>query len=139
MKSLLFIRNRELLQAASPYAQSAVEYDRFVRALIDVGLRSINPKHPVSGGSTIATQLEEVRHSPEGRTESIAENRRPIVSASLRAYIDGESTLQSRTRLVTDYLNSIPLGAIPGHGEIHGLGDGLWAWHERTRARSTRC
>ncbi len=129
VQSLLFIENRELLQAASPYHNPAVEYDRFVRALIDVGLRSINPKHPVSGGSTIATQLEKVRHSPEGRTESIAEKGRQIVSASLRAYIDGESTLQSRTRLVTDYLNSIPLGAIPGHGEIHGLGDGLWAWH----------
>ncbi|HYG88891.1 MAG TPA: glycosyl transferase family 51, partial [Azospirillum sp.] len=28
-----------------------------------------------------------------------------------------------------DYLNSTPLTARPGFGEVNGLGDGLWAWY----------
>jgi hypothetical protein len=32
-----------------------------------------------------------------------------------------------RRQLVADYLNSVPLAAIAGHGEVNGIGDGLWA------------
>ena len=49
-------------------------------------------------------------------------------SASLRAYLDGPETGAARRRIVVDYLNSTPLSARPGIGEINGLGDGLWAW-----------
>jgi membrane peptidoglycan carboxypeptidase len=130
VRSLLFIENRELLGEKSPYHNPAIEYDRFVRALLDVGLHGVNPRHRSSGGSTIATQIEKFRHSPSGRTDSIAEKGRQIFSASLRAYLDGESTLPARQRLVADYLNSMPLGAIAGHGEVHGIGDALWAWYD---------
>jgi membrane peptidoglycan carboxypeptidase len=130
VRSLLFIENRELLGEKSPYHNPAIEYDRFVRALLDVGLHGINPRHRSSGGSTIATQIEKFRHSPGGRTDSMPEKGRQIFSASLRAYLDGESTLPARQRLVADYLNSMPLGAIAGHGEVHGIGDGLSAWYD---------
>jgi membrane peptidoglycan carboxypeptidase len=130
VRSLLFIENRELLGEKSPYHNPAIEYDRFVRALLDVGLHGINPRHRSSGGSTIATQIEKFRHSPSGRTDSIPEKGRQVISASLRAYLDGESTLPARQRLVADYLNSMPLGAIAGHGEVHGIGDALWAWYD---------
>ena len=30
--------------------------------------------------------------------------------------------------MVLTYLNSVPLSAAPGYGEVHGLGDGLWVW-----------
>lgn len=30
--------------------------------------------------------------------------------------------------MVWAYLNSVPLSAAPGYGEVHGLGDGLWVW-----------
>ncbi len=45
--------------------------------------------HSVIGGSTLATQLEKLRHSPEGRTHSPAEKLRQIASATLRSYQDG--------------------------------------------------
>jgi membrane peptidoglycan carboxypeptidase len=32
-----------------------------------------------------------------------------------------------RHQLVIDYLNSVPLAAIAGYGEVNGIGDGLWA------------
>ena len=51
-----------------------------------------------------------------------------MVSASVRAYREGEQTLPVRRRLVLDYLNTVPLSAAPGHGEVNGLGDGLWVW-----------
>jgi membrane peptidoglycan carboxypeptidase len=97
---------------------------------MDVGLRSVQPGRPVSGGSTLATQLEKLRHSSEGRTDSIAEKGRQIVSASLRTYLRGADTMAARQQIVRDYLNALPLGAIAGYGEVIGLGDGLWAWYD---------
>jgi len=129
VESLLFIENRELLQGRAT-RNPAIEYDRLIRAMTDVGLRAVKPSHPVSGGSTLATQLEKLRHSSGGRTESIAEKGRQIVSASLRAYLPGENTSEARQQIVRAYLNALPLGAIAGYGEVIGLGDGLWAWYD---------
>ena len=88
----------------------------------------MDPGHQVSGGSTLVTQLEKLRHSPGGRTASVAEKGRQLIAASLTAYLDGTDTTAVRRRVARDYLSSLPLGAIAGHGEVTGLADGLWAW-----------
>ncbi|WP_245986569.1 transglycosylase domain-containing protein [Azospirillum thermophilum] len=59
-----------------------------------------------------------------GATEKL----RQMISASVRAYLDGEDTGGQRRRILVDYLNSTPLTARAGFGEVNGLGDGLWAW-----------
>lgn len=58
-----------------------------------------------------------------------AEKIRQMVSASVRAYQDGPETLGSRQNIVRDYLNSVPLSAVPGHGEVHGMAEGLRVWY----------
>jgi membrane peptidoglycan carboxypeptidase len=83
----------------------------------------------VPGGSTLATQIEKYRHSPDGQTVDATEKLRQMASASLRAYMNGSNTIEARRRLVVDYLNSTPLAGRPGFGEVIGLGDGLWAWY----------
>ena len=108
----------------------AIEWDRFGRAAADRALRLVGD-HASSGGSTLATQIEKYRHSPEGRTESVKEKLRQMASASLRAYLHGEYTLPWRRQIVVDYLNTVPLAAQAGFGEVNGLGDGLWAWYGR--------
>jgi membrane peptidoglycan carboxypeptidase len=129
VSSLLFIENRELLDAGSPYANPAVEVDRLLKAVWDTSLHRLTGARPISGGSTLAVQLEKVRHSPEGRTDSAAEKGRQILSATLRAYLDGPGTVEARRQIVTDYLNTLPLGAVAGFGEVFGLGDGLVWWY----------
>jgi membrane peptidoglycan carboxypeptidase len=129
VESLLFIENRELMDGSAT-RNPAIEYDRLMRAVIDVGLSNVQPSRPVSGGSTLATQLEKLRHSSGGRTDSIAEKARQIVSASIRAYLYGPGTTEARQQIVRDYLNALPLGAIAGYGEVIGLGEGLWAWYD---------
>ena len=52
-----------------------------------------------------------------------------MISASVRAYLDGKDTTYARRRILVDYLNSMPLTARLGFGEVNGLGDGLWAWY----------
>lgn len=126
--TLLFIENRELLDPTHPNRNPAVEWDRFALALLSVPLRFIDPDSPKAGGSTLATQIEKYRHSPDGRTTDGAEKLRQMMSASVRAYLDGADTTAHRHRIVVDYLNSTPLSARPGIGEINGIGDGLWAW-----------
>ena len=42
----------------------------------------------------------------------------------MRAYIDGPETLRDRRRSVRDYLNSVPLAAQRGHGEVIGASEG---------------
>jgi membrane peptidoglycan carboxypeptidase len=128
VSSLLFIENREILDPGTPYRNPAVEWDRLAKAMLDLGIRQVRSGHAVSGGSTLATQLEKVRHSPRGRTDGVTEKFRQMLSASIRAYQDGEETLGARKQIICDYINSVPLSALSGYGEIHGLGDGLYAW-----------
>ncbi len=127
-QTLLFIENRELLDTKTPQRNPAIEWDRFVLAAIGQGLQKINPSINLGGGSTLATQIEKFRHSPGGQTNGSADKLRQMLSASMRAYADGPDTMKARQRIVLDYLNSTPLTARAGLGEINGLGDGLWAW-----------
>ena len=109
----------------------AVEWDRFGKALVDQGISVLLPSHDTQGGSTLATQIEKYRHSPDGRTASGKEKLQQMASASLRAYLDGPNTRAARERIVLDYLNTVPLAAQAGYGEVNGIGDGLWAWYSR--------
>lgn len=129
--SLLFIENRELLAPEHPTKNPAIEWGRFARAAMDQLISQINPDHDTPGGSTLATQIEKYRHSPDGRTTSGTEKLRQMASASLRAYLGGEDTTAVRQQLVVDYLNTVPLAAKAGYGEVIGMGDGLWAWYGR--------
>lgn len=131
LNSLLFIENREILDPASPTKNPAIEWDRLGKAVIEKAMQIIYPNINAPGGSTIATQLEKYRHSDEGRTSGIKAKFTQMASASLRAYMYGEETAQTRKQIVLQYVNSIPLAALPGFGEVNGLGDGLAAWFGR--------
>lgn len=136
--TLLFIENRELLDPGQPRRNPAVEWDRFAGAVATLPLQWINPAQRVPGGSTLATQIEKYRHSPDGQTTGATEKLRQMIAASVRAYLDGEDTTGHRRRIVVDYLNSTPLTARPGFGEVNGLGDGLWAWYGTDLAAASR-
>ena len=129
--SLLFIENRELLDPQTPKRNPAVEWDRLAHAVAVKAQNLITGQGNAPGGSTLATQIEKYRHSSEGRTSSIMEKLQQMVSASLRAYQPGEDTTEARRQIVLAYLNTMPLSAKLGFGEVHGIGDGLWAWYGR--------
>ena len=129
VQTLLFIENRELLDPCCPYANPALEWDRLGQAFLTQGIRLVKHDQNVPGGSTLATQLEKFRHSPGGQTSSLFEKAKQVTAASLRIYHDDVHTQEAQKILVVDYMNSFPLGAYPGVGEIHGFGDGLWAWY----------
>jgi membrane peptidoglycan carboxypeptidase len=126
--TLLFIENQDLLDPEHPNRNPAVDWGRFSLAVVNQAAKVVDPEFNAAGGSTLATQMEKYRHSPEGITGSPREKLRQMVSASLRAYRDGETTLPVRRRIVADYLNTVPLAAAPGYGEVHGLADGLRVW-----------
>ncbi|PBP86233.1 glycosyl transferase family 51 [Pseudomonas syringae] len=128
VNSLLFIENRDLLDPQQPMANPAVDWPRFVKAAWSQLAKMFALPGQSAGGSTLATQLEKYRHSPDGLTLSGSEKLRQMISASVRAYQPGTETLAVRQRVVRDYLNSVPLSAVPGHGEVHGLAEGLRVW-----------
>ncbi len=130
LQALLFIENRELLDARSPYANPAVDWPRFAKAAMSQVGRALDVSGQSSGGSTLATQVEKYRHSPQGLTGSAREKLRQMISASVRGYRQGPQTLAARQDVALDYLNSVPLSAAPGYGEVHGIGDGLWVWFD---------
>lgn len=125
---LAFIENRAMAEATSSRHNPALEWPRLGLAVLDQAVKATDPSHQGAGGSTLATQLEKFRHSPEGRTTDILEKGRQVVSASLRAYLDGELTGGVRQRIVLDYLNNLPLGAQRQYGEVIGVQDGLRLW-----------
>jgi membrane peptidoglycan carboxypeptidase len=126
--TLLYIENRELLDPNHPQRNPAVEWDRLGQAVLEKMLQAIDPSRNVPGGSTLATQIEKYRHSPDGLTMTATDKLGQMASASIRAYLDGEDTRATRRRIVLDYLNTVPLAAAPGFGEVNGVGDGLHAW-----------
>jgi membrane peptidoglycan carboxypeptidase len=127
--SLLYIENRELLTEQYPTRNPAVEWDRLAQALMEKGISLIDTHRNVPGGSTLPTQIEKYRHSPEGLTSSMSDKLRQMTTASLRAYLDGPNTLPMRKKTVMAYLNTVPLAAAPRFGEVNGIADGLWAWY----------
>lgn len=128
VETILFIENRELLAPEDPRANPAIEWDRMVKASLLYTGSKLGLGVGVEGGSTLAIQLEKYRHSPHGRTNSPLDKLRQVAGASLKAYRDGADTREWRREIVVDYLNTAPLAAAPGYGEIYGLGDGLYAW-----------
>ncbi|SMS08952.1 hypothetical protein CFBP1590__1366 [Pseudomonas viridiflava] len=134
--SLLFIENRDLLDPQQPLANPAVDWPRFAKAAWSQIARMLSLPGQSAGGSTLATQLEKYRHSPDGLTQSGSEKIRQMISASVRAYQPGSQTLEARQHVVRDYLNSVPLSAVPGHGEVHGLAEGLRVWFGADFART---
>jgi membrane peptidoglycan carboxypeptidase len=129
--SLLFIEDKYLLAQDQPNRNPAIDWGRFSRALVDQGARLVNHHQQTPGGSTLATQIEKFRHSAGGRTATPPEKLRQIASASVRAYLDGPQTMPARQQILVHYLNSVPLSAKPGVGEVNGIGDGLAAWYGR--------
>ncbi|HDV5425095.1 TPA: penicillin-binding protein [Vibrio cholerae] len=128
VQSLLFIENRDLLSDKNPLVNPAVDWPRFFKAALTQVGKALDLDGQSAGGSTLATQVEKYRHSEDGLTYSPQEKIRQMVSASVRAYRLGANTLEARKLVVWAYLNSVPLSAAPGYGEVHGLGDGLWVW-----------
>jgi membrane peptidoglycan carboxypeptidase len=128
VQTLLFIENRELLAPFDPRANPAIEWDRMAKAGLLYTGSKLGMDFPVQGGSTLAIQLEKYRHSPDGKTSSPLDKLRQVAGASLKAYREGPDTRGWRRQIVVDYLNTAPLAAAPGYGEIYGIGDGLYAW-----------
>jgi membrane peptidoglycan carboxypeptidase len=131
VQSLLFIENRELLDNTYPKRNPAVEWDRLSKAVLEKSVSAVAGGQRAAGGSTLATQIEKYRHSPEGRTGSMKDKLQQMISATLRAYQYGPDTTEVRRQIVVDYLNTVPLSAKPGYGEVNGIGDGMWVWYGR--------
>jgi membrane peptidoglycan carboxypeptidase len=126
--SLLYIENRGLLDERLPRANPAVDWPRLAAAALSQARKMLSLDDSSAGGSTLATQIEKYRHSPDGMTLSAGEKLRQLASGSVRAYRGGRDTTAVRREIVRDYLNTVPLSAAPGHGEVHGLADGLRVW-----------
>ncbi|TXK33305.1 glycosyl transferase family 51 [Pontibacter qinzhouensis] len=128
VNALLFIENRELLNNEKPFMNPAIDWVRFTKASMHEAARKVGVESSTIGGSTLATQMEKYRHSPDGVTTDTGEKLRQMISASVRTYQGGTETMPARQNLVLSYVNSVPLSGAPGYGEVHGLGDGLWVW-----------
>ncbi|MDE1900698.1 MAG: transglycosylase domain-containing protein [Alphaproteobacteria bacterium] len=126
--TLLYIENRDLLEPGPVTRNPVIEWGRFAHAAFGFIARHFVPGFNDGGGSTLATQTEKFRFSPGGATDGGIEKLRQIISASFRVYLDGPDTRAAREKILLDYLNSTPLSARPGFGEINSIGDGLWAW-----------
>ncbi len=129
VQALLFMENRELGEDSADLSRNPViEWDRLAKAGFSYAGNKLGLPFGMEGGSTLATQLEKYRYSPEGRTGSAGDKFRQMMSASLKVYRSGTDTRSARHEIILDYLNTVPLAAAPGYGEVNGLGEGLGAW-----------
>lgn len=130
VQSLVFIEDRQVLDdAKATTLNPAVSWERLSKASLELLLDKILTSRNVPGGSTLATQLEKFRHSADGRTKSTSDKFQQMASATVRAYLLGRDTRAVREEIVLDYINEVPLGAIPNGGAVTGLGEGVKAWY----------
>lgn len=137
-QTLMFIEDRSLLNEEHPNANPAVNWLRLASASFSLARSGFNTDSSTPGASTLATQIEKFRHSHEGRTQGLEDKLIQMGSASVRAYRNGPNTLEARRQLLLDYINTVPLAAAPGHGEVNGVGDGLWVWFAEDFERFSR-
>jgi membrane peptidoglycan carboxypeptidase len=135
VRSLLFIENRELDKSTSRWSNPAIDWGRWAKAVVVYSASRMGIPVRVEGGSTLAVQVEKYRHSDEGRTGSPVDKLRQVLTASLRVYQEGPDTREERHHIIQDYLNSVPLGATRGHGEVFGLNQGLRVWFGLTPSK----
>jgi membrane peptidoglycan carboxypeptidase len=128
VNTLLAIEDRHLLDEQDAHRDPAVDWQRLLRAAAQRVAGKIDQRLRGGGASTMATQIEKFRHSPQGRTDSVSEKLRQMVSAALIAYLGGPETLEARRRILLTYLNATTLASRPGFGEIIGIGDALAVW-----------
>ncbi len=128
--SLLFIEDRQLLESKEVSTiNPAISWDRLTKATIELMLDKLFLSRNVPGGSTLATQIEKFRHSYEGRTRGTSDKLRQMASATVRAYLLGSDTRAMREKIVLDYINAVPLAAVPGMGAVNGIGEAVSAWY----------
>ncbi len=128
IEALLLVENRELADSSVATRNPVIDWQRSAKAGFLYAVYKLGLPVRIEGGSTLATQLEKFRYAENGRTSSLSDKLRQMLSASLRAYRFGPDTTAERRQIVLDYLNSVPLSAAPGYGEVYGLGNGLFAW-----------
>ena len=129
VRALLFIEDRQVLaEGAGVTLNPAVSWDRLGKATLELILDKLLKARNVPGGSTLATQIEKFRHARGGRTHSAGDKVKQMASATARAYLLGQDTRAAREQIVLDYINEVPLGAVPGVGQVAGMAQGLETW-----------
>src|SRR3546814_18324570 len=93
---------------ALPRSNPAVEWDCLAAVFADLVVNKAFAGGQTAGGSTLATQMEKFRHSPEGRTGTVSEKLRQMISASLPGYLDGANTTAARRQIVVHSPHSTP-------------------------------
>src|SRR3546814_12190655 len=96
---------------ALPRSNPAVEWDRLAAVFADLVVNKAFAGGQTAGGSKLATPMEKFRHSPEGRTGTVSEKLRPMISASLSGSLDRATTTAARPQICVDYLNAKPVDA----------------------------
>jgi membrane peptidoglycan carboxypeptidase len=84
VNTLLSIEDRHLLDAKDAHRDPAVDWRRFLlTAARRLAGSTIGPHLRGGGASTLATQIEKFRHSPQGRTDSATEKLRQMARSAL--------------------------------------------------------
>ncbi len=129
VRSLMFIEDRRLLDPQNTRYNPAVAWNRFLLASAGRVAGIFNHHWRRGGASTLATQIVKFDDSPGGRTDSIGEKFRQMLTASAAAYRNGPDTMAARRAFLVIYLNSTPLASRPDYGEIIGIPEALWLWY----------
>ncbi len=129
VKTLAFVEDRELLDDADPLHDPAIEWKRFAVAGFGQIAGLFDRRWQRGGASTLATQIVKFDDSPDGRTESVTEKLRQMLTAAVAAYRSGPDTVAARQDILLTYLDSTPLAARPGFGAIIGIPEGLAVWY----------
>lgn len=127
--TLFFIEDRSHLKAQHLKRSPVVEWDRLALAGGEYMLDKIGLERNVPGASTLVTQYFKFTHDPDGQTADMMAKWRQMYSASLYIYQMDKNKKEQTQKIVTQYINSIPMSAQRNWGSVHGLGDSIYAYY----------
>jgi membrane peptidoglycan carboxypeptidase len=127
VNSLLFIENRDLLDPGP---------EQPGRGLAALRQGRLQPGGQVPGTARPVRRRQHPGHAAgkipplARRPDGVGRGKDPPDDFCQRARLPGRAGHHRSTqRIVRDYLNSVPLSAVPGHGEVHGMAEGLRVWY----------
>lgn len=127
--TLFFIEDRSYLKPQHPQRSPVVEWDRLALAGGEYALDKIGLERNVPGASTLVTQYFKFTHDPDGQTADMMAKWRQMYSASLYIYQSDKDKEDQTHKVITQYINSIPMSAQRNWGSVHGLGDSIYAYY----------
>lgn len=133
MQSLSYMEDRNIVRSDLPASRNrALDWKRIGAAVRENVEKKLGKRQRAAGGSGLHIQVVKNLNSADNKTRGFGEKIEQAAIASLEQYSESLDTLHVSTRVATEYVNLVSLGAHPKTGPIRGFKWAMGVWFGST-------